>query len=112
MNKAEELKFKSQQALKEKVAEARAKGNETERAVVYFINIFEKKAEHGHFECHTTNIVKMRDGSFYCQTDSGGDGFTIPDIDLFLERLTESGFKVKLANRDVGGYIRLDSSWK
>jgi hypothetical protein len=111
MNKANELRMKAEAVLKERTEKTVVNNELLKKSVDYFIEIFSGNANRGKTSCVTSNIVKMVDGRFFCQTDSGGDGFYFENIDLFLKELENEGFSVRLSDRNKGGYIKLYASW-
>lgn len=69
-------------------------------------------AKKGYFSYKFVNLVKQNDNTYFCQTDSGGEGFTIYDLDQVITILKEKGYNIN-SNKDqkTSGYIDLEISW-
>ena len=75
----------------------------------HFTNDLRRYAERNHTNRNTTCLVHKSGNSYFCQTDTGGDGFEIENINDVIKAIKKLGFKVEFKKKK--GYCPLDISW-
>jgi hypothetical protein len=86
----------------------------TAQGIEHFTESLQGYAEKGLFKKKTTCLVRSNDhdqNKYYCQTGTGGEGFTILDIHPVIEGIEKMGFTVNFVSKSKG-YSQLDISWE
>jgi len=91
--------------------DAKKNRDNTEKAVAHFVDGLEELAKKGLFVKKTTCLTLLRQVTYFCQTDTGGDGFDIFCIDSVIDELKTLGFDVRFVKRSYG-YSSLDIYWE
>ena len=63
----------------------------------------------GRLEARTTCLVHKSGNTYYCQTETGGDGFEVKDINLLINDLKKLNYNVTFKKKK--GYCPLVVNW-
>jgi hypothetical protein len=79
----------------------------TNKAVNFFLGDLESYALRGKFKRNTSCLISRGDGKFFCQTETGGKGFIVNDINLVKEKIESLGFVVEFEERLYYSYFNI-----